>query len=64
MAAADVGGEETLIKLIQAGADVNAVETTGLSALLLAAQHHPDYVPTLLRADANANARTADGRRY
>ncbi|MEP7366256.1 MAG: ankyrin repeat domain-containing protein [Acidobacteriota bacterium] len=69
--AAYAGDIEAVKRLIASGANVNELDATGMSALhhatgLEAHNHHPEgrhvaCTQALLKAGANANARTADG---
>jgi ankyrin repeat protein len=53
---------EVVTLLLSAGADANAVESNGNSALMLASAHgHPDVVRLLLAAQADVNATRRDG---
>jgi hypothetical protein len=49
--------------LLKAGADVNAVNDAGMTALMLLVQRgDPDEIKTLLKAGANARKKDASGR--
>ena len=47
--------------LLQAGADVNAKDRDGNTALILAAAENPTVVSVLLKAGADVNAKDRDG---
>jgi hypothetical protein len=49
--------------LLNAGAEVNAVNDDGMTALMLLVQHgDPDEIETLLKAGANARMKDSKGR--
>jgi ankyrin repeat protein len=63
MAAVEAGARSTTALLVQAGADVNAVDRGGVSVLMLgAAQKDIEITRSLLSAGARLNARDATGR--
>jgi len=63
MAAVEAGARGTAELLVQSGADVNAVDRGGVSALMLAAaQKNIEVTQLLLKAGARLDARDATGR--
>ena len=64
MVAAIKNTPEVLKVLIEAGADVNAKDTDGLTPLMLAAQHNPNpkALTALLEAGADAKAKNNEGK--
>lgn len=52
---------ETIPLLLNAGANVNAVDKMGGTALMDAAIHHPESIPLLLDAGAKVNIANQDG---
>jgi hypothetical protein len=61
--AAAVGNRMELLRLLNSGADVDAVAADGATALLTAAVHHqPATVAALLLFGANLEAKNAEGR--
>lgn len=63
MAAVEAGARSTTALLVQAGADVNAVDRGGVTSLMLAAtQKDLEITQLLLKAGAKPDARDATGR--
>lgn len=63
MAAVEAGARGTTRRLVESGADVNAVDGGGVSALMLAAtQQDIEITQMLQRAGARMDARDANGR--
>jgi len=63
--AADYGQQEVIEYLISKGADVNAFDKHGISALLAAIwEGHTDCVKLLLKKGASRDGKTPDGTSY
>ncbi len=60
--ALDLGSHESVVRLIEAGADVNQGDSSGTTALMLASANiEPEFLNVLLAAGADVNQTNQNG---